>query len=261
MERHLFYDSVQAFSGLELRQQTDLSLGLPVAVTVAEPMRQNQVQLVVPAQQVARRIGQLAAENRTEQARGLVNELNKAAPDYEVGRGMWMAMNETKAPEAEQNRQVVALAQQATQELQAAARMMELHRKLDERLWIFATGEGVLPSVGLDANPDIAGCSNMVDPKSRQVAAQAGVEFRELGAAGEGIRAPIAAEALEQGVVVTVLVSSTEPAVLEQLRAAGMIVEDVQAKAKVVVGVVPVGRMAEFALLECVRRVEATGAE
>ncbi len=251
----------QQFGGFE-SSPAEAVLGLPVAVTVAEPARQNQVQLVVPAQQVARRIGQLAAENRTEQARGLVNELTKAAPSYEVGRGMWMAMNQTKAPEAEQNRQVVALAQQATEELQAAARLMELHRKLDERLWIFATGEGVLPSAGMDASADMASCSNMVDPKSRQIAAQAGVEFRELASGargfGDGVRVPMAAETLEQGVVVTVLVTSTEPAVLEQLRAAGMIVEDVQAKARVVVGVVPVGRLAEFALLECVRRVEAT---
>ncbi len=257
-------DAGEAQRGVvEAQSPGSTALGLPVAVTVAEPQRQDQVQMVVPAQQVARRIGQLAAENQTEQARGLVNELNRAAPSYEVGRDMWTAMNETKAPEAEQNRQVVALAQQATQELQAAARLMELHRKLDERLWIFATGEGVLPSAGMDASVGVAACNNMVDPKSRQVAAQAGVEFRELGAEGAslGVMAMSATAALEQGVIVTVLVTSTDAAVIERLKAAGMIVEDVQAKARVVVGVVPVGMLADFALLDCVRRVEATGAE
>lgn len=243
-----------------------LTLGLPVSVVVAEPHRQNQVNMVVPAQQVAMRIGELALSNQTEQARALVEEFNRAAPEYPVARSMWVAFNQTKAPEELQTKQVAQLAEQAKEELAVAARRIELHRKLEPRLWSLALGEGVMPRAAADVpgSGTTAACSNMVDPQARQLAAQAGVELRELhrDQAGAMIKADKAGEVeLEQGVVVTVLVSSTEPAVLEQLKAAGMIVEDVEAKANVVVGIVPVGRLAEFALLECVRRVEPTMAE
>lgn len=265
-------EKLQQNSALSLSLETgnardvQFSLGIPVSVVVAEPQRQNQVNMVVPAQQVAMRIGELAKINQTEQARALVEDLNRAAPEYGIARSMWAAFNETKAPLEVQTKQVAQLAEQAKEELSAAARRIELHRKLEPRLWSLALGEGVMPRAAADISDttSAASCSNMVDPQARQMAAQAGVELRDLDQdrAGAMIKADKRdAELLEQGVVVTVLLTSTEPAVLEQLRAAGMIVEDVQAKANVVVGIVPVGRLAEFALLECVRRVEPTPAE
>jgi len=245
--------------GVALRQQ--------VSVVVAEPQKQTQSNWIVPVQQVALRVGQLANEKQIDQARVLACDLAKAAPEYEVGREMCLALNEVKAPPEAQSRQVAELADRARVELELAARQIELRRKLDSRLLVFATGTGPMSSARRSVSEE-AGCSNLVSPDARSAAAQTGVVLQSLakppGDRKSGAvfdKSGMSADAIEQGVLVTVLVTGTDPAVLEQLKAAGMMVEDVQAKAKVVVGVVPVGRLAEFALLECVRRVEPTAAE
>lgn len=244
-----------------------LQLGQSVTVTIAEPMRQSQVQRLVAPQQVAMRVGQLAQDNRTDQARVLACELARAAPEYEVGREMCLALNEVKVPPEVQNRQVVALAERARQELEVVGRQMEVRRKLDDRLWTLALGEGRMATAVLSPT-DVAACNNMVPLGARQLAADAGIVLRELpgvGAAwGSGVRADSAGDsdaAMEQGALVTVLVTGTDAATMALLRGAGFVVEDVQARASVVVGVIPVGRLAELALLECVRRVEPTPGE
>ena len=251
-----------------LATNDEFSLGTPVSVYVAERGRQSQVNMIVPVQQVARRINELASVNETAQARGLADQLVKAAPDYAVGRGMWQALNEAKAPQEMQTKQVAAYAQQAEKELAVAANMMVVRRKLDERLWVFALGAGPMATADSTIRDQAieAGCSNMVPTEAWQVAGAAGVELRELSGVpferkGGAIVDKLAAEQVEQGVLVTVLVSSTESAVLEQLKAAGLAVESVQAKVNVVVGVLPVGKLSEFAMLECVKRVEPTPAE
>ena len=65
----------------------------------------------------------------------------------------------------------------------------------------------------------------------------------------------------ENRVLVTILVASTDDKTLETLKSAGLKVESVSKDTSVVVGMAPIGKVVDLALLDCVRRVEPTRGE
>lgn len=243
-ESRLAYDNAGA-AGTQLRN------AVPVLIEDVAGSGQ-QVNSIVAREQVVLRVAQLSQQNLNDQARELACGLAQVAPDYPVAIDLCNVLNQAKAPPEAQLKQVAAFAEQARRDLHEQARRAELRRRIDERLWLYVFGESETGMARLGV--DVAVCNNLSAAEAMQMGRSAAIEIHELG----GGDAPIG-ESL--GALVTVLVSDTGQAVLSRLRSAGLRIESTAPAAKVVIGIIPLGRLGELALTDGVRRVEPTAQE
>lgn len=226
-----------------------------VPVLIKDAPTQQMVNRIVPREQVVLRVAQLSQQNLNDQARELACGLAQAAPDYPVAVDLCNVLNETKAPPEMQLKQVAGYAEQARRDLQDLARRAELRRRLDERLWLYVFGENAAGLAQIQLGTEVTSCNNLPAPEARQIAASAGFELVELGNAEKGLTGDVL------GALVTVLVADTGEATLARLREAGLRVETTAAAANIVIGVIPLGKLGELALVEGVRRVEPMARE
>lgn len=223
----------------------------------------------VPTDWVAVRIAALVAKPDIDQARELAAKLAAAAPTYELGVEMHrllspaettpaaaeagtgaaaQVVDKSKQPEidrgiekslprpeptspatsatdtAARDQRIAELGGQAKARLNELIRRATLARKLDARLLKFADMTG-LPTT--------------------------------LAAVYDGPW-PEGATRLDGGVLLSVLVTDTSPATLAKLKTTGFRTDQTARGVNVVVGVLPLGRLADLARIEQVRRVEPT---
>jgi hypothetical protein len=139
---------------------------------------------------------------------------------------------------AERSEKIAALGAKAEADLKELERRRTLARRLDREfypLFLQVAKPEQAPGVVVPTSPDLPAILT--------------------GLAGNG------ATVEENRVLITILVASTDDKTLAALKGAGLTIESVSRDTSVVVGMAPIGKVVDLALLEGVRRVEPTRGE
>ncbi|MGE3109393.1 MAG: VIT domain-containing protein [Phycisphaerales bacterium] len=176
----------------------------------------------VRREEVAMHVASLAKRHRLDDARTWAATFAQVAPDYDIATKMLAVLNDESFKDSHREAAVVMLGEQAAHQLAALVREARIRAVVEESLVPFALGQGY---------PDVLG--RLFDGP-----------FPEHGVMIEG------------GLAVSLVVRDTEVDTLKKLGEAGLRVESHDAAARVVVGVIPLGRLDDLALVPAVRKVE-----
>jgi len=178
----------------------------------------------VRREEIAMHIGSLAERNRMDAADAWTVAFYNVFRNYEIATAMRNASGDPALDQAAKAVKLVELGKQAGSELADLVREARIRLCLEAELVPFALGSGY---------PD------------------------KLGMTYDGA-APAGGEMVEGGVRLSIIVVSLDDATIKQLKETGLRVESSDAGTRIVVGVLPLGKLDDLALAECVRRAEMT---
>jgi hypothetical protein len=181
-------------------------------------------QRVVLAEHVIIRIGTLVHESKLEQAASLATALADSLPGVAAAAEVNRALTDASVTAEDRTRIIDEQTAEAKKRLDAMLRDAKLRQRLDPDLLTFAKGEGYPATLGVPYNGPW----------------------------------PANATSIDGGVLLSILVTDATDATRDALVKAGLRVESADKETRVVVGVAPLGKLADISVVDGVRKVEAT---
>lgn len=179
---------------------------------------------VVLAEHIIIRIGVLVHENKLEQAASLAAGLANAIPGVAEAAEVSRVLTDASVAPEERVRVIDEQSESAKKRLEAIRREAKLRQRLDASLVEIAIADGYPRTLSELSDKPAPGGVTMIDG----------------------------------GILLSILVTDAGDKMKESLAAAGLRIETADQQTKVIVGVAPLGRLADVALVEGVRKVEAT---
>lgn len=203
---------------------------------------------IVPAEWLTVRIAALVAKGSIDEARALATQLATAAPNYEPGKELQQLL--APPTDAEANKQP-ATPVDASPVLKNPVPPPDTTAR-DQRI----AEIGAKAKSRLDDLIRRATLARRLDPRFLRFIDATGLPTTLVQVYDGPV--PEGTQWLDGGILVSVLLADTEPPTLAALKSAGLRIDHTSAPTKVVIGILPLGRLADLALTDKVRRVEPT---